>query len=183
MNRRNRTTAILVAFATALIALSVAGTAQAFNTDDCRQMYPLSLGSFVASGFDSVNIEAGKVDFGDHAHLFGTPSGNAIICWSSDGRVGMKGVVFSDPGVFHAERQYVTARIWFRDANAGLWRSQGSFSTVLSNSLQSKSVGGLDGLRSDAGNFTRVRIRLSLTTEGGLGGLSTSIVTTSEFVR
>jgi hypothetical protein len=174
MNRRNRTTAILVAFATALIALSVAGTAQAFDSNSC----PLPV-----DRTDRFYIEAGKVDFGDHLHLNGVPRGDAVICWSGDGRVAMKGVVFSDPGIFFPDNQYATARIWFFDDNAGLWRSQGSFSTALSNSLQSRTVGGLDGVVSPAGNFTRVRIRLSLTTEGGLGGLSTSIITTRTFDR
>jgi hypothetical protein len=178
MNRRNRTTAILVAFATALIALSVAGTAQAFDSNTCSD-------KFSVSGFTTVPfyISAGKVDFGDHLHLNGIPRGNAVICWSGDGRVAMKGVVFSDPGIFFPDNQYATARVWFFDNNAGLWRDQGSFSTALSNSLQSRTVGGLDGLNSDYGNFTRVRIRLSLTTEGGLGGLSTSVITTRTFDR
>lgn len=162
----NRTLLTALAALVALIALSVAGTAQAFDSNTCGNIYPATL-----ERTDPINISAGKVDFGDHAHLFGRPAGNAVICWSTDGRVAIKGIVFSDPGFFHADNQYVTARIWFFDINAGLWRNQGSFSTTLSNSLQSRSLGGLDGLRSPAGTFSAVRIRLSLTTEGALGGL------------
>jgi hypothetical protein len=140
-------------------------------------MFPVTL-----QRTDPIKIDTGKVDFGDNAHLFGSPVGTAVICWSTDGRVGMEGRVFSDPGIFFPDNQYVTARISFFDINAGLWRNQGSFSTALSNSLQSRSMGGLDGLRSPAGTFSAVRIQLSVTTEGGLGGLSTRVVTTRSFL-
>jgi hypothetical protein len=178
MNRTLRTLKMLVAAAAAaaavaLVALSFAGTGQAFDSNDCRNMFPVTL-----QRTDHIKIDTGKVDFADNAHLFGSPVGTAVICWSNDGRVGMKGRVFSDPGTFYPDNQYATARIWFFDINAGLWRYQGAFSTALSNSLQSTRPGGLDGLRSPAGAFSAVRIQLSVTTEGGLGGLSTRVVTT-----
>jgi hypothetical protein len=176
MNRTFRMLKVLAA-AAALVALSLAGTAQAFNSNDCSNMFPATL-----QRTDSIKIEAGKVDFGDNLHLLGSPAGNAVICWSSDGRVGMKRRVFSDPGIVFPDNQYVTARIWFFDVNAELWRNQGSFSTALANGLRSASVGGLDGLRSPAGTFSAVRIRLSVTTEGGLGGLSTRDVITRSFL-
>jgi hypothetical protein len=181
MNRMLRTLKMLAAAAAAaaaaLIALSVAGTAQAFDSNDCRNMFPVTL-----QRTDAIKIDTGKVDFGDNAHLFGSPVGDAVICWSTDGRVGMKGRVFSDPGVIFPDSQYATARISFFDINAGLWRNQGSFSTALSNGLRSTLPGGVDGLRSPAGIFSAVRIQLSVTTEGGLGGLSTRVVTTRSFL-
>ena len=177
MNRTLRTALAALAALAALVALSLAGTAQAFNSNDCRNKDPATL-----QRTDSIKIDTGKVDLGDHAHLFGSPAGDAVICWSNDGRVGMKGIVFSDPGFFNPDNQYVTARVWFFDINAGLWRNQGSFSTALSNGLRSTLPGGVDGLRSPAGIFSAVRIQLSVTTEGGLGGLSTRVVTTQSFL-
>lgn len=182
MTRTFRTLTMLAAVAAvALTALSLAGAGQAFNSNDCQNMYSLTLERTAP-----FYIEAGRVDFGDHMHIGGIPRGDAVICWSTDGRVGLKGVVFSDPGVsWNPPNQYATARIWFFDANAGIWRNQGSFDTPggVQNSLQSRSVGGLDGLRSPAGNFTQVRIRLSVTTEGGLGGLITNNVVTRTYTR
>jgi hypothetical protein len=175
MNRTFRTLKLLAAAAVALTALSLAGTGQAFDSNDCRNMFS----QVTLQRIDPIKINTDKVDFGDNAHLFGGPAGDAVICWNSDGRVGMAGRVFSDPGIFFPDNQYATARIWFFDVNAGLWRNQGSFSTALSNSLQSRSVG---ALRSPVGTFSSVRIQLSLTTEGGLGGLITSVVTTRTFL-
>lgn len=41
-------------------------------------------------------LEKDHTDFGDFPHLGGAPIGDAIIVWSIDGRVAIKGVLFCD---------------------------------------------------------------------------------------
>jgi hypothetical protein len=45
---------------------------------------------------DYVKRSAGSVDFGDGWHLGGSPGGNAVICWGSDGYVAIIGRLYAD---------------------------------------------------------------------------------------
>lgn len=128
--------------------------------------------------FGSANIEklryfkinGGDVDFGDHAHIGGEPRGSAIIVWSIDGRVAVKGVLFSDN---FREPQTATIKIRFR-------RVSGKYTSWTTRSVSSQ--GGpmefwetkLVEKVSPLGDFDQVQIQLSqFLPDTGLGGVST----------
>jgi hypothetical protein len=134
--------------------------------------------------FGSANVEKveqfkmnfGKVDFGDHPHLGGQAQGDAIICWSIDGRAAVKGVLFSDN---FQDSQKVTIEIRFR-------RETGQVTNLTKRSVRTN--GGVVGVRdvekvSPSGSMNEVRIRLKLfIADTGLGPVN-SIVTTQTFRR
>jgi hypothetical protein len=149
----------MLAAAIALIALSVVGTAQAYDSSTCNGLF----GGANVSRTDRIKINYGHADFGDDLHVFGGPGGDAVICWSIDGRVAVRGKLFSDPGLWpHNEEQYATARIRFvrSDGTLAFTPNPG---TALSNGLQSTDVQRV----SPFGNFIQVRIQLSYTNEYG----------------
>ena len=124
--------------------------------------------------FGSANIEklrffkisAGDVDFGDHIHIAGTPQGSAIIVWSIDGRVAVKGLLFSDN---FRDPQTATIKIRFRRTTGGFtaWTnrsvaSQGGPMTPFYIKLVEKV--------SPVGTFDQVQVRLVQTIpDTGLG--------------
>src|SRR5215471_3107470 len=129
-----------------------ASPSRAFDHGDCYVVFAAANVARVAP----FKIEAGKADFGDHPHLLGSPQGNAVNCWSTDGRVAVKGYVFADDlrGPVSA-----TVHIRFRRSN-GSWTSE----FVQSANTQ----GGLPGsalayVVSPSGSFNQVRVRLYTT--------------------
>lgn len=127
------------------------GSASRYDKNDCDRMF----GSANVEKVTLVNINGGNADFGDDPHLFGAPSGNAVLCWSIDGRVAVKGRLYAD-SLSDAEVAYV--RIRFRRTNGRWTRStRRSVATQGGAIVISKAVEKV----SPRGNFNRVRIRLS----------------------
>ena len=93
MNSNSLIAALVAALAAALGSLVVfAGPAQAYNEGDCNS-------AFTAPNIvdvDTIRWGSGPVDFGDGPHLFGSPLGDAVVCWNGDGRVAIKGRLFAD---------------------------------------------------------------------------------------
>lgn len=104
----------------------------------------------------SFKINGGDVDFGDHLHFGGAPQGNAIIVWSIDGRVAVRGILFSDN---FQEPQAATIEIRFRRVNGQFTnttrRSVASQGGPM-NSFYTKLVEKVSPL----GSFNEVHIRL-----------------------
>jgi len=113
MRRRN----LIVAMAATIASgLSLAGPAQAFDSGDCNSTFGAA-NVIDVDQFSKDTGTSGRVDFGDHMHLGGAPQGTAVACWSSTGRVLLKGYLFSDP--VDGDYADVKAVIDFRP-NAGL---------------------------------------------------------------
>lgn len=98
-------------------------------------------------------INRDGADFGDHPHLFGAPQGQAVVCWSTNGRIGVKGVLFADD---FREPVEAIVRIRFR-------RSTGAWTGVTTQRVSGN--GGVVAFRpvtvvSPRGQFDRVQIRL-----------------------
>lgn len=76
----------------AACALAVTNNAEAFSRSTCNEM-------FASANVDRVemfSMNTDEVSLGDHPHLLGTPLGSAVVCWSNDGRVAVRGVLFKD---------------------------------------------------------------------------------------
>jgi hypothetical protein len=133
-----------------------AGPARAYYYGDCYVVFAAANVAKVTP----VRINAGGADFGDLLHIGGVPQGNAVICWSTDGRVAVKGLLFADN--FRGPVSS-TSRIKFRRSN-GSWTTE--FPTVATTQ------GGWPGwtlayVVSPPGDFRRVRIVLTTTTTSG----------------
>jgi hypothetical protein len=79
-----------VFFTAALIGF--AGMVQAFDRAHCDFLF----GAANVFRADTFKMNAGRVDFGDGIHAAGWPGGTAVICWSNDGRVAVRGYVYAD---------------------------------------------------------------------------------------
>jgi hypothetical protein len=95
----------------------------------------LIFGSANIEKLRSFKIDGGDVDFGDELHLLGSPQGNAIVVWSTDGRVAVKGKLYSDN--FGAQQEAIV-EIQFRRTDGRLTRpfrrsvvSQGLLSSMV----------------------------------------------------
>lgn len=153
--------------------VSGAGFASRYNKDDCALIF----GSANVEKVKSFKIEAGKVDFGDDFHVFGSPQGKAVLCWSIDGRVAIKGKLYSDN---FRDTQTAHAEIAFRRTN-GNWTqpfvylaaSQGL--VVVSSRVEKVSP---------LGKFNKVRVRLKyFLPDTGIEGASTITVKTKTYNR
>ncbi len=114
-----------------------------------------------------VNINTAKVDFADDPHFGGSPGGDAVICWATNGRVAVKGRLFSD----NLNQQIAIAQIKFHSAGGG-WSGYTTYSTTLAGGwVASKVV----SLYTAPGGFDKVRIRLKRTTYSALGPATTVI--------
>lgn len=134
------------------------GVAHAYDERDCDRMF----GSADVEKVRKFNLNRNLVDFGDELHLGGVPQGHAVICWSIDGRVAVKGKLYSDN--FH-HPQTATVRIRFR-------RISGTWTNWTTRTLNTN--GGWVSNReiekvSPVGQFNKVRIRLKYFTHTGLG--------------
>lgn len=148
-----------------------AGATRAYDENDCDRMF----GSANVEKVKTFKMEASHADFGDEPHLGGGPLGNAVICWSIDGRVAVKGKLYSDN--FH-DPQTATVDIRFR-------RTNGRFTNLTWRSITTN--GGWVSHRevekvSPVGNFNQVRIRLKLYTHTDLGE-TRRVVLTKTFTR
>ena len=171
MNMFSRKVARFVSLTIAVGAIVAwAGPARAFDYGDCYVVFAAANVARVAP----VRIDAGAADFGDLLHLGGAPQGNAVICWSTDGRVAVKGLVFADNfrGPVSA-----TVRIRFRRSN-GAWTSD--FVTS-ANTQGLFPAWTLAYVVSPPGDFRRVRIRLYTTTASGLGVATTRVFSKDYF--
>ena len=115
--------------------------------------------------FGSANVESviqfklpsdsspGTVDFGDEPHLAGQPVGTAIICWALDGRVAVKGKLYSDN---LRDPQTATVEIRFRRTNGRATNPTTRRLNTQGGWVSSKEVEKV----SPFGSFNEVRIRL-----------------------
>jgi len=142
------------------------------NRNDCDRIF----GSANIEKVEIFMMNGGVVDFGDEPHLAGQPQGDAIICWSIDGRVAVIGKLYSDN---FRDPQTATVEIRFR-------RTNGQVTNLTKRSLSTQ--GGWVSSRevekvSPVGSFKEVRIRLkSFLPDSGLGPVS-SVVATRTFTR
>jgi hypothetical protein len=143
------------------------------NKDDCGRMF----GSANVEKVETFKMTGGKVDFGDDPHLGGQPLSDAVVCWSIDGRVAVKGKLYSDN---FGDPQTAIVEIRFR-------RTNGQVTNPTTRSISTG--GGWVGSRevekvSPIGSFNEVRIRLKLfLPDSGLGRPVSSIVATQTFRR
>jgi hypothetical protein len=148
-----------------------AAPSKAYDHGDCYVVFAAANVAKVAPS----QIEAGWVDWGDDPHSVGRPWGNAVICWSTDGRVAVKGRVFAD-----RLRDPVTATVKIR-----FQRTNRTWTTDFVKSAETAGlwVGSeLAYVVTPPGNFRRVRIRLYQTTESALG-VATRWVKTGNYYR
>ena len=131
-------------------------------------------GIFASANVEKVEafkVNGGDVDFGDDLHLVGSPQGDAVVCWSIDGRVAVKGKLYSDNS-----RDHQTARVEIR-----FRRTNGNVTGTTWRSLTTQ--GGLVSSRevekvSPEGRFKEVRIRLkAFYPNTGLGPVSRTLAT------
>lgn len=137
--------------ALALVAgftLTFTAPARAFGPGDCNDV-----SSGTVNGFNTFRADGGRADFGDHPHWFGAPQGDAIICWFSNGRVGVEGTLFADS--LTGEPVVATAEIRYRRTNGQFITRRFAIGTNIS-----WVASGLVKDLSPGGNFNGVRIRL-----------------------
>ena len=144
MSRTGTIRAVIAAIAAVVLLAPQAG---AYGTQVCVDLFAQAN---VAKA-EKFRVLASSADFGDDPHLFGDPQGTAIVCWSTDGRVGIKGRLFSDGGI--GGDAETAARITFFRANGP--------STTLNVSSSGTGVNSrLVYTATPAGSWNRVRIRL-----------------------
>jgi hypothetical protein len=142
-----------------LFLLAGAAPASAFDQQDCYRQ----LGRTNVVSIQSFSIEAGDADFGDELHLFGAPQGDAVVCWSGDGRVAVIGKIYAVNlclPLRECEPVEAIVEISLQRFN----RQTRSFTTVSSTRRSVLSQGGLASATvrrtSPNGQFDRVRIQL-----------------------
>lgn len=158
--------------------LVAAAPAAAFDQHDCYRQ----LGQLNVVSVQSFSIEAGEADFGDELHLFGSPQGDGVVCWSGDGRVAVIGKIYADNlcvPLQECEPLEATVKIRFQRAN-------GRVTNITRRSVLSQ--GGLASATvrktSPNGQFDRVRIQLFTLTPPQLAvPPAASLVATREFRR
>lgn len=116
----------------------------------------------------SFKIEGGEVDFGDELHLFGSPQGNAIIVWSIDGRVAVRGRLYSDTGI--NEGQSAIIEIRFRRTNGTF--TNPTVRTLTSQGLLQKKI--IEKV-SPMGSFNQVQIKLKKFVHTDLGPVTVDL--------
>ena len=142
----------MVAAVGSLVCL--AGPVEAFDSGTCNNKFgAANVGKAFTFKIDTGTV--GKVDFGDHLHLFGAPQGTAVVCWATSGAVAVVGYLFGDSGNTIIT---VKARITYFRGNA------------VGATSQHKIAGGgwvsgnpsllVNELKSGGEAFTTVRLRL-----------------------
>jgi hypothetical protein len=157
----------------AVSALICTTAAKAFDQGNCKDFGSLNL-----SRAATFNTEAGGADFGDDPHWFGNPVGTAVICWFSNGRVGIKGKVFADT-TLHGDPVVATAEVRFR-------RTNGQFTPATTISIGTNIAWVASSLvqkLSPQGNFNRVRVRLFDAFPADLEHTPNTLVSTRTFSR
>lgn len=168
----------LIFFVACLMTLTIsagigARVVHAYDRAVCDRMF----GSANVEKVQSFNMNKNDVDFGDEPHFGGTPHGNAVICWSIDGRVAVKGKLYSDN---FRDPQTATVEIRFRRTSGAVtgttWRELLTQGGWVSNREVEKV--------SPVGSFKEVRIRLwKSLPSNGLVQNSSVIVGTRTFNR
>lgn len=142
----------IVFFTIVFVGFSI-GTVYAFDENTCNDM-------FASANVEKVKkfkISGGGADFGDNPHLFGSAQGDAVLCWSIDGRVAMKGRSYCD-GV-PPEPQVVTVKIRFR-RTSGDWTNWTTRGLTCGNNLPAVLANRTVEKVSPTGEFNRVRMKL-----------------------
>lgn len=141
-----RSVAAMVATVGSLACL--AGPAQAYDRGSCEQ----KLGAANVEEVDTIGVNVGKVDFGDHLHLSGTPLGDAVVCWGENGNVAIVGRLFADSSTWTLAKARIT-----------VFTAGGSASTPRDYSIQGRwaqSTVISEVLGMHPGPVTRVQIQL-----------------------
>ena len=111
------------------------------------------------------------MDFGDDLHLFTLPQGDAVVCWSIDGRVAVKGKLYSDNS---GEPQVATGEIRFRRTNGNVTETTRYDLASQGGPVSSEEVEKV----SPVGSFKEVRIRLKVFyPDNDLGPLAKTLAT------
>ena len=142
-----RSVAAMVAVVGALVCL--VGPAEAFDRGTCDSLF----GADNVRGATPFKIDTGtdgKVDFGDHLHLWGAPQGTAVVCFQKAGAVAVVGRLFIDSP---DEAIFAKAEItYFKGDVVG--------ATSQHNVQGSGTANTLVNVRKSGGFFTKVRLRL-----------------------
>jgi len=141
-----RSVAAMVAAVVSLVCF--AGPAEAFDSGTCNNIFGAD-NVVSACTFKIDTGTDGKVDFGDHLHLWGAPQGTAIVCFARSGAVAVKGHLYADspnPLWVQAEITY-----FIGDAVGATSRHQVTGNNAASTLVNQLKSGGV---------FTRVRLRL-----------------------
>jgi hypothetical protein len=156
-----RTKSAMVRSVTAMVAavgslVCLAGPAEAFDSGTCNNIFgPDNVDRVHTFKIDTGTV--GKVDFGDHLHLWGAPQGTAVVCFQNAGAVAVKGYLYADTPAASSfggvEYIFAKAKITYFSGDVVRATSEHSFSgggaaSKLVNELKS-------GVR-----FTRVRLKL-----------------------
>jgi hypothetical protein len=140
----------MVAAVGSLVCL--AGPAEAFDSGTCNSLFGAD-NVLRATTFKIDTGTVGKVDFGDHLHLFGAPQGTAVVCSNKAGAVAVRGYLFTDTqgGIIFAEARITYFTGPGRDVVGATSQHQLSGNYAAS---------ALVNVRKSGQVFTRVRIRL-----------------------
>lgn len=150
-----RTKSAMVRSVTAMVAavgslVCLASPAKAFDSGTCNSLFGAdNVVRTTAFKIDTGTV--GKVDFGDHLHLWGAPQGTAVVCWARSGAVAVRGYLFTDTQnavIINAQAKltYFRGDVVGATSQHSLWGS-GAASTFV-NVLKSGGV------------FTKVRLEL-----------------------
>jgi hypothetical protein len=179
---RTATAALATAVAAAAALMATTGSAHAYDGRSCQVAI---LGEVFEH--DQFKMKTGSVDFGDGWHLWGSPLGDAVVCWGADGGgtgpgdeldvgdIVIKGKLYADSpnlittGVdvryFRTDGSYTTTqRVYFSGSN-------GESSNPLSFSMPG------------AAAVDRVRIRLWRCWATGSGSLDCNLSNAETFHR
>jgi hypothetical protein len=154
-------TVTALAVAGGLIGVS-AGTAQGYGLGDCNSIFA----SQNVTKADTFSVDGGKADFGDQLHIGGVPVGTAVICWSIDGRVAVKGRLYADNlclPLRPCTPVTTQVKISFQRTN-GLFTKTTRRSVVSQGMVADREV----TKKSPSGSFDRVRIQLFTFEESAL---------------
>jgi len=151
-----RTKRAMVRSVTAMVAVvgslvCLAGPAEAFDKGTCNSKFGAdNVRRTTAFKIDTGTV--GKVDFGDHLHLWGAPQGTAVVCWQKAGSVAVVGRLFTDTQ--NDEIIFAQAEItYFKGDVVGATSQHSVRGNGTANTL-------VNELKSGGGDFTKIRLRL-----------------------
>jgi hypothetical protein len=107
---------------------ALASPAQAYDRSTCNAQF----GAGNVASVDIVrqdNGQANEVDFGDGLHLGGEPLGNAVVCWSKNGKAAVVGRLYADAsdGSARVSAQITYLNNGVASAYAPSWQVLGTF--------------------------------------------------------
>jgi hypothetical protein len=126
----------------------LAGPTEAFDSGTCNNLFGAA-NVVRTTPFKIDTGTVGKVDFGDHLHLWGAPQGTAVVCWAMSGAVAVVGRLYADS----PDPLWVQAEItYFRgDVVGATSRHQVTGNNAASTLVNELKSGGV---------FNKVRLRL-----------------------